>query len=339
MAFVRTIVLAYEKYGMDPRAALARARISQAQLKRTDARIDSGQMEIVSATAMQELDDEALGWFSRKLPWGTYGMLCRASLTAPTLGIALSRWCRHHRLVTDDVTLGLEIGRATASIVIDEARDLGPMREFCLLTSLRYLHGYACWLVDSRLPLQEVAFPFPAPRHREVYPLLFPGPSRFESPRKETRMTFDASYLALAPRRDEDAIRIMLKRALPLTVRPYRRDRLLVERVRALLARPNELRGTASALSSALHVSVRTLHRQLADEGSSLQALKNEVRERRARDLLRRTDLSIKEVARAAGFTNEKSFSRAFKGWTGLSPSDQRDAEEARAEDSSIVRY
>jgi len=325
MAFVRAITLAYEKYGLDPANALSRARISQAQLRRVDARIDAGQMEVISATAMQELDDEALGWFSRKLPWGTYGMLCRASLTAPSLGIALSRWCRHHRLVADGVVLRLESAGRRAHVVIEERADLGAMREFCLLTSLRYLHGYACWLTDSQLPLVEVVFPFATPRHHAVYPLLFPGPSRFAG--GETRMTFDAKYLELTPRRDEDAVRTMLKRALPLTVRQYRRDRLLVERVRALLARPSPHPSTASALAAALHVSVRTLHRQLADEGSSLQALKNAVRTRRAKDLLRRTTMPIKEVARAAGFTNEKSFSRAFKDWTGLSPSEARAAE------------
>jgi hypothetical protein len=52
---------------------------------------------------MQELDDEALGWFSRRLPWGSYGMLCRASLTSPDLGVAIKRWCRHHRLLTEDI--------------------------------------------------------------------------------------------------------------------------------------------------------------------------------------------------------------------------------------------
>ena len=40
---------------------------------------------------MRELDDEALGWFGRRLPWGSYGMPARASLTAPTLGVALRR--------------------------------------------------------------------------------------------------------------------------------------------------------------------------------------------------------------------------------------------------------
>ncbi|MDF2696811.1 MAG: Transcriptional regulator, AraC family, partial [Labilithrix sp.] len=159
MAFVRAIVLAYEKFGVSPDHALAQARITKRELRRTDDRIDAGQMETISATAMRELDDEALGWFSRRLPWGTYGMLCRASLGSPTLRVALKRWCRHHALLTDDIRLELETDREGARLWIEERTDLGPMREFCLLTSLRYVHGYACWLVDSQLPLTEVTFP------------------------------------------------------------------------------------------------------------------------------------------------------------------------------------
>jgi hypothetical protein len=64
-------------------------------------------MELLSGAAMQELDDEGLGAFSRKLPWGSYGMLARASISSPNLGVALKRWCRHHALIADDITLRL----------------------------------------------------------------------------------------------------------------------------------------------------------------------------------------------------------------------------------------
>jgi AraC-like DNA-binding protein len=287
-------------------------------LHRPATRITAAQMETFSRLAMQQLDDEALGWFSRRLPWGSYGLLSRASLTAPTLGVALKRWCRHHALLTDDIVFRLTVQDGLARVQIDERGEFGTMREFCLLTSLRNLHGYASWVVDSRIPLVDAGFPFSPPPHADVYPRLFPGPVQFDAP--QAGLAFDARYLALPQRRDERALQAMLQHAIRLIVLPYRRDRLLAERVRELLRhRGSELR-TAGALADALHLSARTLHRQLRDEGVSLQALKDEVRREQAMEQLRRTSRPVKQIALAAGFSNEKSFSRAFKAWTGLSP-------------------
>ena len=118
----------------------------------------------------------------------------------------------------------------------------------------------------------------------------------------------------------------MLQRALPLTVLQYRRDRLLVQRVRQALAAHPGATHSADALAALLNLSPRTLHRQLKDEGASLQALKDEVRRARALELLLRTRRPIKQVAEAAGFQNEKSFMRAFRNWTGQSPAEFRRA-------------
>jgi AraC-like DNA-binding protein len=322
IAFVQAIQVAYRRYGVNPRKALAEAQIAPALLGQPSARITAAQMEVLSAAAMQELDDEALGWFTRKLPWGSYGMLCRASLTAPTLGVALQRWCRHHRLLTDDILLTLHSDGSTATLAIEERTDLGPLREFCLVSSLRYVHGYACWLIDSRLSLQQVSFPFAAPAHHDVYPLLFPGPVQFEA--IPARFSFDARYLALPVLRDEKALQRMLQNALLLTVRQYRRDRLVAQRIRqALLDTPTA--GTnVDAMAQHLHVSVRTLHRQLGEESTTFQRLKDEVRRDRATYLLGRTKQPIKQIAKACGFQSEKSFARAFKQWVGRSPSDYR---------------
>lgn len=322
MAFVRAIVQGYEKYGVDPSNALKQAQITPSQLRRVDARITAAQMETISGAAMQELDDEALGWFSRKLPWGSYGMLCRASVTSPNLGVAIKRWCRHHRLLTDDILLRLEVHGDTARFAIDERRELGSLREFCLVTSLRFLHGYACWAIDSRIPLQQASFPFAPPPHEAVYPLLFPGQVYFNAP--DAGFSFDSLYLGMPLRRDEAALRTMLQRALPLTVLQYRRDRLLVQRVRELLRQRAAELSTAEDLARELSISTRTLHRQLRDEGAALQALKDEVRRDLAIDQLRRSGKAVKQIAHAAGFDNEKSFSRAFKSWTGSSPSEFR---------------
>ena len=272
---------------------------------------------------MQELDDEALGWFSRRLPWGSYGMLARASLSAPSLGVALKRWCRHHGLIADDITLTLTVAGDTALLAITEQRDLGALREFCLVSVLRNILGVACWLIDSRIPLLGAQFPFAAPAHRgRCTACCFPARPRLTAAPAGIR--FDARYLALPLRRDERALQQMLQRALPLTVLPYRRDRLLVQRVRQALAAHPAQTHSAEALAALLNVSPRTLHRQLKEEGASLQALKDEVRRDRALELLLRTKRPIKQVAEAAGFQNEKSFMRAFKAWTGQSPAEFR---------------
>jgi AraC-like DNA-binding protein len=323
MAFVRAIVAAYAVEGRSYRAALEAAAIAPALLREADARVTTAQFEALNAHAMQELDDEALGWFSRKLPWGSYGMLCRASLSSPDLGVAVKRWCRHHRLLTDDIVLDLKVAGGVATVSVTERRTIdAAFREFCLVSTLRFLHGFACWAIDSRIPLRASHFSFAEPAHADAYALMFTSALRFDATR--TGFSFDERYLVLPLQRDERALRTMLKRALPLTVRQYRRDRLLDQRVRELLRTQAGTINNADALAHLLNVSSRTLHRQLKDEGTSLQALKDDVRHEQAVDQLRRTQRSIKQVALAIGFRNEKSFSRVFRRWTGQSPSEFR---------------
>jgi AraC-like DNA-binding protein len=323
VAFVRAIVAAYRRYGKDPGDALRRARIAPEFLSDPRNRVTGSQMQTLFGIAIQELDDEALGWFSRRLPWGSYGMLCRATLGSPTLEVALKRWCRYHGLLTDDIALKFTVTRSAAAIVIQINRDLGEMEEFCFATLFRYILGYACWAVNSRIPLLETCFPFDALEHIEVYRMLFPGPLHFRS--ESAKISFDPQYAALSIRRDDRALNKMLQHAVPLTIFPYRRDRLLVQRVRELLRMQPDSPHTGESLAMELHVSPRTLHRQLQEEGTSLQALKNEIRRDRAVELLNRTSRPIKQIAPAVGFHNEKSFSRAFKQWTGVTPESIRE--------------
>jgi AraC-like DNA-binding protein len=249
-------------------------------------------------------------------------MLARASLSSPTLGVALKRWCRHHGLLAPDATLALEVTGDIASITLHLHRDPGPMAELCAVSLLRNIHGLASWYVDSRVALLGARFPYAAPRHAQAYAVLFDASSRFDA--ENAAIDFDARYLSLPVRRDEAAMNQLLQRALPLTVRSYRRDRLLVQRVRQVLtSRPQDAHN-ANDLATLLNTSPRTLHRQLKDEGASLQRLKDDVRRQLATDLLLRTKRPIKQVAEAAGFQNEKSFIRAFKAWTGQSPGEWR---------------
>jgi len=287
-------------------------------LQSNTTRITALQFELASEAAMRELNDEGLGWFDRALPWGSYGMLIRASLTAPTLAIALKRWCRHHGLLTGTIGLRVLDEAGTATLELTENTDLGALREFCIVSVLRNILGVACWLTDSRIALVHTTLRYAAPLHRDSYRVLFDGPCTFEAERNT--LQFDAGYLNLPVRRSEADMHRMLQRALLLTVRPYRRDRLLVETVRQTLAQFPDQSRNAQDIAARLHLSERTLHRQLKEEGSSLQQLKDTVRREQALSLLHRSDKPLKQIAQAVGFKNEKSFIRAFKTWTGATP-------------------
>ncbi len=318
IAFIKAIAKAYNNRNMSFENALTKAQIEPSLLKNSHARVTAMQMELVSGAAMQELDDEGLGWFTRRLPWGSYGMLVRASLTAPTLGLALKRWCRHHGLLTNDIHLEITEHQGVATLRLHEAQVPGEFREFCIVSVLRNALGVACWLSDSRIPLLATTLRFAPPKHLESYRVLFDGPTQFNA--LHNSLQFDAGYLSLPVRRNEAALQHMLQRALLLTVRPYRRDRLLVEKVRQTLAQHPEHSRNAEDLAAWLNISARTLHRQLKEEGASLQALKDVVRRDVAMTQLQRTNKPIKQIAELAGFQNEKSFIRAFKNWTRTSP-------------------
>lgn len=79
-----------------------------------------------------------------------------------------------------------------------------------------------------------------------------------------------------------------------------------------------------SALANALHVSPRTLQRGLLEEGTSYRKLLDDVRRELAEGYLRDVRHSLGEIAYLLGFSDQANFSRAFKRWTGRTPSELR---------------
>lgn len=103
----------------------------------------------------------------------------------------------------------------------------------------------------------------------------------------------------------------------------------LSERVRTILGTAVAHRAalpTISQLAGQLGLSAATLKRRLTEEGTSMQELKNRCRHELALDLLRDPGLSSGEIAARLGFSDAATFTRAFKGWAGRSPSAYRRA-------------
>lgn len=77
-------------------------------------------------------------------------------------------------------------------------------------------------------------------------------------------------------------------------------------------------------LAERLHMSPRTLRRKLQAQGGSYRRLLEDVRRRDAVQLLENPALEIQKVAELLGYADPANFTRAFRLWTGKTPSQFR---------------
>jgi AraC-like DNA-binding protein len=76
-----------------------------------------------------------------------------------------------------------------------------------------------------------------------------------------------------------------------------------------------------SRVARALHLSARTLQRQLAQEELSFESVLEAERAALARHHLAEGRLSLEELAFLLGYSEPRALARAFKRWTGTTPS------------------
>jgi AraC-like DNA-binding protein len=81
---------------------------------------------------------------------------------------------------------------------------------------------------------------------------------------------------------------------------------------------------TAKNIAKLLGVEPRTPRRALRNESTSFRAIRNRFIGRKACLLLADTNLPVEEIGEQLGYREPKSFRRAFKSWTGVSPTDFR---------------
>jgi AraC-like DNA-binding protein len=92
-----------------------------------------------------------------------------------------------------------------------------------------------------------------------------------------------------------------------------------------LLARPASRIPDMATAARDLGVSERSLRRRLASENTSYRELVRATLEASAGHMLRDPARSIKETAAALGFVDARTFHRAFKRWTGMTPMEYRE--------------
>ncbi len=89
---------------------------------------------------------------------------------------------------------------------------------------------------------------------------------------------------------------------------------------RLLRTRMTSTRCSAEAIADLMAMHRRTLSRRLKDSGSGYRTIANEIRFEIARQLLNETAVPLGQIAAALGYSEASAFTRAFRRWSGQTP-------------------
>jgi AraC-like DNA-binding protein len=81
---------------------------------------------------------------------------------------------------------------------------------------------------------------------------------------------------------------------------------------------------TEQSVADSLHTTPRNLHRKLQKEGTSFKQVLTDVRMDLAQQYIQDRSKTLTEISFLLGFSEVSSFSRAYKNWTGIPPSEAR---------------
>jgi AraC-like DNA-binding protein len=135
----------------------------------------------------------------------------------------------------------------------------------------------------------------------------------------------DASVLALPIRSADAALLSVLDRQAKSTLELLPSVSPFLDQVRRSIREQIE-RGvpTLESVARSLGVSARTLQRRLGEESCSFRDAVESVREELARKYLADSAMGLGEIAFRLGYAEVSAFLRAFKRWTGVTPSQYR---------------
>jgi len=310
-------------HGLDAQAMFERHGIDPALLSNPNARIPSRTWDSLARDAAAHIADPAFGLLAARC-WhpSNLGALGYAWLTSSTLRTGLRRVVRYWRLLGEESSTRLEESSAGLKIVLArQAPD--PVSSAVTVDFVMSLLVDMCRMnAGSSLRPVAVRLRRMRPKDSEAYRRHFGCVVHFAA---------DEDSITLS-RTDADRPLPTSNRQLAATL-----DRILAEQLAHLDKRDVVARCQArlldqlssgevseDAMAEQLHMSRRTLQRKLAEADLTYQKLVDDTRRDLAMRHLEDPRRSITDVTFLLGFSQQSAFTRAFRRWTGMSPSAYR---------------
>ncbi|MDD9939731.1 MAG: AraC family transcriptional regulator ligand-binding domain-containing protein [Myxococcales bacterium] len=320
---MRGFLSAFDKLGVDQERILQDAGLTAQELEGPPRLVSVSVAERVCKSAIQQTGDDRMPLKAAMAVepecFDLLGYLMRAS---DDLNQALTLMIQYERMLGSGAQFSLHPGGTYTSLRIDinGPAHVGPIPVQVLVVALVSLGKRVS---DPHGQPAEVCFRQRRPDGAEALSHALGCRMRFDCP--NDLILYGRNTLAQPLPRRDPRLRQILERQAQRMLEQLPEEQDLVQSLRRLIM--SELpAGTASAdrIARRAGMSVRTMARHLRAMGTSYQRVLDQVRYERACDFLRGPEVEVSDVAFRMGFSDASSFNRAFKRWSGVSPSTYR---------------
>jgi AraC-like DNA-binding protein len=321
---LRVITRYLTSLGMDPAPALTAAGIDASALSEPRGRVSAQQVEALLTQLVEQFPDRNLGLAMASHHHMTDTHVLGLTAIASATGLeALRRLVRYQALVSTQEPF--TITEDTETVTLSKKAVHGDTTEHLIqvfifaviLTAIRNISGFTGDLTG-------IAFTGVPQGPEADYRQHF-GP-RVSFASGDASMTIPRAVLEQPVSTGNVDILTANEPLLASLVRAVRENNLPAKIKLAILDSLPDHTLTEEEAATSQNMSLRTFQRRLEDEGTRFRALLDQTRTERAESLLGDPACSLSEVGYHCGFSEQASFSRAFKRWTGKTPSDYRKA-------------
>lgn len=316
-----------EGFGLPGTELLDIVGLSREQLLESDRTLPLTDARAATLHAYARAGHHGLGFaYAKALRVTLHGPVSLIALSSNNLMEVMQALERYFSLRAPAFHLSSTVQDDFVTIRVDYPGRNDPLRPFIMELLLMGLVVMTAQILDRPQTGTEMHMQGPAPEYYAALAPHLPVPVRYnqaEYALKVPRALMEAP-LRLADPNAAAMAREACERELQARQSSNSKDDVLTGRVRTVLKASNDRLPTLEEVADTLHVSTRTLKRRLQEEGRNFRALVDHVLCERATQMLQEEGLSVSEVAYRLGYNDVSNFSRAFRRWTGQSPSDFR---------------
>jgi len=208
--------------------------------------------------------------------------------------------------------------------VNDSPEMSSPVRWFLIESMYYCLLSQASYLTGKSQVFQHAAVRYERPPHWEMYRTMLGCDVEFGA--SAPSYTVDRDFMTSTISTGNEAVMTMMERQCHETLQRWKWQLPIAEQIHAILMRRLPNLPSLECIAKELNMSRSTLYRRLQDEDYCYQTIIADFRRDQAVKYLKETDLTICDIAEKLGFSDDSNFRRAFKKWTGTSPSELREA-------------